>query len=148
MSNAMHFKFIFIDKMKDPRLRDKAAEYFGWLNNKAKCEVVELKDSRKEAECAEIMRRIKDEKGLVVILSEDGKEFTSTGFAGQLKKIDTKVTFVIGGADGLTAEVKSRGDILWSLSQLTFPHEVARMLLFEQLFRAMDINSGGKYHRQ
>lgn len=143
----MHFRFIFIGKMKDPRLRDKAAEYLNWLSNKAKCEVLELKDSRKEAECTEIMWRLKEEKGLVVILSEDGKEFSSMEFASRLKNVDTRVTFVIGGADGLTPEVKASGNILWSLSRLTFPHEVARMLLFEQLFRVLDINSGGKYHR-
>ncbi len=147
MPNALHFKFIFVGKMKDPRLRDKAAEYFSWLSGKAKCEVVEVKDSRKETECAEIMRRLKETKGLTVIMSEEGREYSSVEFAAFLKKVDTKVTFVIGGADGLTDEVKQSGDLLWSLSKLTFPHEVARMLLFEQLFRANDINSGGKYHR-
>ena len=80
-------------------------------------------------------------------MSEEGREYSSVEFAAFLKKVDTKVTFVIGGADGLTDEVKQSGDLLWSLSKLTFPHEVARMLLFEQLFRANDINSGGKYHR-
>ena len=111
------------------------------------CEIIELKDSRKENECAEILRRIKDEKGKVIILSEDGREYTSQEFAAVLNKVDSKITFVIGGADGLTPEVKQSGSLLWSLSKLTFPHEVARMLLFEQLFRAIDINSGGKYHR-
>ncbi len=148
MSDRMLFRFILVGRMKDPALKAKAEEYLTRLSGRAKCEVVELKDSRRDAECHEIMRRLSScGRERVIVLSEDGEEISSMELAKRLAAVDTRVNFVVGGADGLTEEVKSASGMVWSLSRLTFPHEVARMLLFEQLFRALDINSGGKYHR-
>ena len=148
MSDRMLFRFILVGRMKDPALKAKVEEYLTRLSGRAKCEVAELKDSRRDVECREIMRRLSScGRELVIVLSEDGEELSSMELAGRLAAVDTRVNFVVGGADGLTEEVKSAAGMVWSLSRLTFPHEVARMLLFEQLFRALDINSGGKYHR-
>ena len=67
-------------------------------------------------------------------------------FAEVLGKFDRKVVFVIGGPYGLAPEIRVKADLLWSLSRLTFTHELARLLLFEQLFRAVNILHGGSYH--
>ena len=84
----------------------------------------------------------------MVVLSEEGKLFTTVRFAEFLKNCDTRVVFVVGGPFGLSPEVKTRADMLWSLSPLTFTHELARLLLVEQLYRALNFNSGGGYHHQ
>ena len=91
--------------------------------------------------------RLDRERGAaVVVLSEEGREFTSTAFASVLGNFNRKVVFVIGGPYGLDPAVKARAELLWSLSKLTFTHEIARFLLFEQLFRACSILRGGSYH--
>ena len=85
-------------------------------------------------------------EGIFHCASEDGREFSSREFAGHLAQIHRKIVLVIGGPDGLTDEFKKKTDIVISLSRMTFPHEMARMLLSEQLFRALNILNGGKYH--
>ena len=80
-------------------------------------------------------------------MSEDGKSFTSRSFAAKLDSFaGGQITFVIGGPEGLNADVKRKGHLLWALSPLTFTHELARLLLCEQLFRAVNILRGGHYH--
>ena len=80
------------------------------------------------------------------IYAEDGKEYTSRQLAAKLGAIDRKIVLVIGGPYGLTPEVKARAEEVWALSKLTFTHEMARLLLSEQLFRAATILNGGSYH--
>ena len=109
--------------------------------------LLELPDSTVEKEGQALLKAIEKEKNAaVVVLSEEGKEFSSTGFADVLGKFDRKVLFIIGGPYGLAPEVKAKATLLWSLSKLTFTHELARLLLFEQLFRAVNILHGGSYH--
>jgi len=80
-------------------------------------------------------------------MDELGKQFSSNGFANHIKKIDQKMIFVIGGPDGTTDELKKRANTLMALSKMTFTHEMARLFLTEQIYRAISINKGGKYHR-
>ncbi len=83
-----------------------------------------------------------------VALSEEGKLLNSVGFADFLKKnAEKKVLFVIGGAYGLSDAVKKKAHVLLSLSPMTFPHEIAQLLLIEQLYRSWMINSGRKYQK-
>lgn len=86
----------------------------------------------------------------VVALDEGGRCLDSLGFARCLEEwfgAGRDIAFVIGGPDGLAAEFLTRADFRWSLSPLTFPHEMVRMLLVEQLYRASTILSGHPYHR-
>jgi len=122
-------------------------EFAKWISPYAKLEVVELPDSTVEKEGQAILKALEKERtSAVVVLSEEGREFTSVQFAETLGRFDRKVVFVIGGPYGLAAGVKARADLLWSLSKLTFTHELARLLLMEQLFRANNILHGGSYH--
>ena len=82
------------------------------------------------------------------MLSEEGKLLTTGAFASYISAADRKIVFVIGGPFGLTPEVKARATLLWSLSPLTFTHELARLLLCEQLYRALNFNAGGSYHHR
>ena len=142
----MIFKIAAVGKVKKKSLLELTEEYLKRINHYAAIEVVEIKDSNKQDECSRLLNLIDKEKAFCIALSEDGKEFSSRQFADKLSSIHRKILFVIGGPDGLTEEFKKRADMLLSLSQMTFPHEMARMLLSEQLFRALNILRGGKYH--
>ena len=87
----------------------------------------------------------------VVLLDERGKQMTSKGLADRLSDWQSdgrNVCLVIGGPDGVSDAVKQRADFTWSLSQLTLPHGLARVLLAEQLYRAWSLQTGHPYHRE
>ena len=80
-------------------------------------------------------------------MAEEGKTRTSAGLAKELYALQGQpAVFIIGGAYGLSPAVKAKAEVLFALSPLTFTHEIARMLLCEQLYRAVSINAGSKYH--
>ena len=109
--------------------------------------IVELRDStpEKESEASRAARR-PDER--LVVLMEQGETLASIPFARKLEQISSeRIAFVIGGADGLTDDLKSEAHWRLSLSPMTFPHELARLILVEQLFRAQAILQGSPYHR-
>ena len=86
----------------------------------------------------------------VVLLDERGKQLTSKSLASKLSDWQSDgrdLCFVIGGPDGVTDEVRQRADMMWSLSQLTLPHGMARALVSEQLYRAWSLQTGHPYHR-
>ncbi len=142
----MLIKVIAVGKLKDRMMRDRSLEYFKWLTQYAKLEIRELPDSNPEKEGKNILKELEKERGFVFVLSEEGQEFTSRQFAAKLGALDRKAVFVIGGPEGLSPEVKKRADQLWSLSRLTFTHEMARLFLAEQLFRAQTILHDTGYH--
>ncbi len=107
-------------------------------------EVIEVKKGKSKEE--EGKRLLKKAVGFKVALDERGKEFTSTEFARLISNY-RDITFFIGGAEGLSREVKESSDLILSLSKLTLQHDVARIVLLEQLFRAQEINRGSPYHR-
>jgi 23S rRNA (pseudouridine1915-N3)-methyltransferase len=93
-----------------------------------------------------------EERDFVVSLDEKGKQFTSSGLATFIQSravASTKrLVLIIGGAFGLDEGILKRGDLTWSLSQLTFPHQLVRLILIEQLYRAFTIMRNEKYHHQ
>ena len=109
--------------------------------------IVELRDGtpEKEAEAIRAARRA-DER--LVVLMEQGETLESIPFAQRLEQLSSeRIAFVIGGADGLTEALKAEAHWRLSLSPMTFPHELARLMLVEQLFRAQAILQGHPYHR-
>lgn len=87
----------------------------------------------------------------VILLDERGKELDSPAFAGKVKEqLDRsqKVLVIIGGAFGVTDELRDRANLVWSLSPLVFPHQLVRLILTEQLYRAQQITLGGSYHHE
>ena len=110
-------------------------------------EIAELKDSTMAKEAEAISSALRPEERLVV-LTEEGLNLNSLAFAEQLRGSGSdRIAFVIGGADGLAAALKEQAHWRISLSPMTFPHELARLLLLEQLYRASTILQGGPYHR-
>ncbi|MEM7432032.1 MAG: 23S rRNA (pseudouridine(1915)-N(3))-methyltransferase RlmH [Pseudomonadota bacterium] len=107
-------------------------------------------DRARIAECDAILSRI-ESGDFMVLLDERGKQFTSMGLADKLSQWQSAgrdLAFIIGGPDGVDERCRARADACWALSELTLPHGMARMLLSEQLYRAMTIQSGHPYHRQ
>ena len=90
--------------------------------------------------------RLKD--NIIISLTEEGKQFSSIELTSLLLNFkNKKINFLIGDSDGINSEIKEKSDLLLSLSSLTFPHELARLLLLEQLYRAICISNNSPYHR-
>ncbi len=109
--------------------------------------IVDIRDSTPAREAAAIGAELRPDEQLVV-LAEEGVHLGSLAFAERLRAFgSTRLAFAIGGADGLTAELKAHASWRLSLSPMTFPHELARLILVEQLYRAQAILQGSPYHR-
>lgn len=105
-------------------------------------------DRAREEESHRILHRI-DDRSYVILLDETGKQLDSPGLSQQLEAQFTygkSITFIIGGAYGVTEQLQARADYIWSLSPLVFPHQLVRLILIEQLYRAQEIARGGNYH--
>ena len=140
---------VAVGKLRSREIAALCAEFAKRLGAYARLKVTELADSDPEGEGKAICRELDRTRGAkTVVLSEEGKLFSTAEFAGFLEKCDTRVVFVVGGPFGLAPAVKARANLVWSLSPLTFTHEMARLLLLEQLYRALNLNAGGSYHHK
>jgi len=104
----------------------------------------------RQDESDRILSRL-DTYDVVILLDERGKQLTSPAFAELLQtNLDQsrKVAIIIGGAYGVTPELRQKAQVVWSLSDLVFPHQLVRLMLTEQLYRAQQIVLGGAYHHQ
>lgn len=142
----MLLKLVVVGKVKDVHYSAKINEFMQRLNAFGKVEIVELRDDTVEKESAAILKVLENERGWVVILDERGENITSTLLAEKIRNCDRKIVMVIGGAFGFTDEVRKRADYLLALSKFTVTHEMARLILIEQLYRACTIIAGKKYH--
>ena len=152
----MRFRIIWSGKTRDSRLRALIDDYLERLSHFVKCEITELKESGRydKAGIAKESQRISDalrSGAVTVLLDPDGVEWTSQQVAAQVVSWEGKgikeVAFVIGGPHGLSPDFVSRADKRWSLSRLTLTHEMARVLLLEQLYRAYTIVHGLPYQK-
>ena len=142
-------KVLVIGKMKDRALGARADEFLERCRAYGKTEMVELPASDVAREGKALLRELdKERSSCIIVLSEEGKLLTTEAFASYISAADRKIVFVIGGPFGLAPEVKARASLLWSLSPLTFTHELARLLLCEQFYRALNFNAGGSYHHR
>ncbi len=122
------------------------AEYMKRISRFADVEMIHIKEDKKTTN--KILKIC--EKKFVVLLDEKGKQFSSqelADFLEQKKNQSQDLCFVIGGPDGHEQAVRERADYVWSMSKLTFPHDIAMMLLVETLYRSLSINAGHPYHR-
>ena len=137
-------RVLAIGKVKRPWLLDGIAFYAKRLPG---LEVVELKDSTPAKE-ADAVRNARKPAERLVLLTEEGRKLDSLRFAEQLGDwASERVALVIGGANGHAPALRQEADALLSLSALTFPHELARLVLMEQIYRASTILQGSPYHR-
>jgi 23S rRNA (pseudouridine1915-N3)-methyltransferase len=140
----MHYRIVAVGRVRDAALRAACDEYLGRLRHYARVEEQEVKDE------ARALGAIPEGTRLVA-LSRTGEQWTSGQLAdwtGRWEMEGRDVAFAIGGAEGLPAHLLGKAEQVWSLSRLTFPHELARVLLYEQLYRAYTIRRGEPYHRR
>jgi len=139
----MRYEVVAVGRVKDAALRAACDEYLGRLRRYARVEEREVKDE------ARLLGAIPGEARLVA-LSRTGEPWSSPELAdwtGRWDQDGRDVALVIGGADGLPGALLARAERVWSLSTLTFPHELARVIVLEQLYRAFTIRRGEPYHR-
>ncbi|MBN1576379.1 MAG: 23S rRNA (pseudouridine(1915)-N(3))-methyltransferase RlmH [Chitinispirillaceae bacterium] len=121
--------------------------YLKRLRHEARIEIREIGDGNRHTEGERIAGLLDRIDGRSFALSEDGRVLTSRRFASRLETINRKIIFIVGGPDGLSERIKKRADEVLSLSPLTFTHEIARLLLVEQIYRACSILHHRRYHR-
>jgi 23S rRNA (pseudouridine1915-N3)-methyltransferase len=152
----MRIRIIWTGKTRDARLRALIADYSARLSHFARCEVTELRELGRTDKTGidKETKRISDalrQGSITVLLDPDGTEWTSQQLAAQVKSWEgngiKEVAFVVGGPNGLADDLKARADNRWSLSRLTLTHEMARVLLLEQLYRAYTIVHGLPYQK-
>ena len=156
----IHLHLIVVGKLKEGYWREAEAEYLKRLSSSSQITFHEIKEEPfsekdpvemiKEKEgkkILEILEKIRD--NFVVALEEKGKQFSSVQFAKNLSNwssLSHSTTFIIGGPLGLSRNVISKTNMTLSLSPLTFTHQMARVILLEQIYRAMMITQNRKYH--
>lgn len=159
----MKIKIVTVGKLKEKYLKDGIAEYVKRLSRFASCEMIELADEKtpdnaSEAENEKILEiegnRILSKIGqrdFVVVLAIEGAILTSEEFSKQLEKASingfSTLTFIIGGSLGLSTKVKKRSNLSISFGRLTFPHQLMKLILVEQIYRAFSIQQGSPYHK-
>lgn len=139
----MKLHLYFVGKPRDAHANAMAEEYVKRIRRYARLEMTEIKPERSGW-------WLKHASAWKVLLDPAGKSMDSTGFAGMVSKAEIEardLVFVVGGADGLPAEWRGHADVLLSLSKMTFPHELARVVLAEQIYRAFAILRGHPYPR-
>ena len=140
--------FTVVGKIKESFYREAVAEYVKRLSRFAKVEIKELPEGANlEAEADDILRNC---KGYVIALAVEGEKLSSEKLAEKLQKITDsgkEITFVIGSSCGLSDRVKGAADYRLSFSDMTFPHQLMRVILAEKVYRAFMINAGSTYHK-
>ncbi len=162
-NKGMNIKIVCVGKLKEKYFKEAMAEYEKRLSRFCKFKVVQVPDEKapeklsdaqdeqvKEIEGKRILSKIKD-KEYVFVTAIKGKERTSEEFAKEMTDLTTyghsDITFVIGGSLGTSPEVNKRADDLMSFGKFTMPHQLMRVVLIEQIYRAFMINSGSPYHK-
>jgi 23S rRNA (pseudouridine1915-N3)-methyltransferase len=152
----MRLRIIWTGKTRDARLRALIDDYAERLSHFVRCEVTELRELGRSDKTGidKETKRISDRLrpgSLTVLLDADGAEWTSQQLADQVRNWEgqgiKEVAFVIGGPNGFAGDFKTSVNKRWSLSRLTLTHEMARVLLFEQLYRAYTIIHGLPYQK-
>ena len=152
----MRLRIIWTGKTRDARLRALIEDYTERLSHFVRCEVTELRELGRtdKTGIAKDTKRISDALrpgSIMVLMDPEGTEWTSQQLAAQVQSWEgnaiKEVAFVVGGPNGLADDLKSRADKRWSLSRLTLTHEMARVLLLEQLYRAYTIVHGLPYQK-
>lgn len=149
----MNFKIISIGNLKEDYLKKGVAEYQKRIGGYGKLELIEIPESSRDSiteEGSSIFRRLKDDD-FVIALVIDGKQFDSIELAKYLEDTFTYksscITFIIGGSNGLDDLVLKRANFKLSFSKVTFPHQLMKLILVEQIYRSIKIIKNEQYHK-
>lgn len=158
----LNIQVICVGKLKEKYLKDAIDEYSKRLSKYCKLTITELQDEKipdksnpsieqeiKNKECTNILRHIKKDS-YVIALDLKGKTLSSEEFSEKLETLSMQtshITFIIGGSLGLTDDLLNQCDLKLCFSTMTFPHQLIRVFLLEQIFRGFKIANGETYHR-
>lgn len=159
----MKITIVSVGKLKEKYLKQGIQEYLKRLSTYAKVKIIEVADEKAPENLSEAqMLDVKQKEGerilshiqpdtYVITLEINGKILSSEQFASKLDELATygksKIAFVIGGSLGISVDVQNRSDLALSFSKMTFPHQLMRLILLEQVYRAFRINRGEPYHK-
>ena len=159
----MKIQILCVGKIKEKFYRDAISEFEKRLSRYCKLEIIEVPDEQTPEDAGEALReQIKDKEGAkllaklkneayVITLEILGKKLDSEGFSKLIEKVAVEgkgqITFVIGGSLGLSKAVCNRSDLAISFSDMTFPHQLMRVILCEQIYRGFRISHGEPYHK-
>ena len=149
-------KIITVGSIKEKYLKEAIEEYKKRISKYTSLEVIELKDEGLvdpqkaiEIEAQKIEKQVNN-RDYLITLEIEGKEYTSPEFAEKIRNIlieNSNITFVIGGSYGLSENIKNKANLHLSFSKMTFPHQLFRVILLEQIYRAYKINNNESYHK-
>ena len=149
-------KIISVGKIKEAYLTDAINEYKKRLQKYTNIEIIEIPDEGLEDEIVvkrkekDKIKKILNQKDFIITMEIDGKQLTSEEFAKKLDNINIanpNITFIIGGSYGLDEEIKQMSNYKLSFSKMTFPHQLFRVILLEQIYRTYKIRNNEKYHK-
>ena len=149
-------KIITVGQIKEKYLQDAIKKYKKRLSKYTNIEVIEVKDEGLVEEVkaikleAEKIKKHINDRDYIVTLEIEGKQMTSVEFANKIDNIlieNSNVDFIIGGSYGLSDDIKNMSRLHLSFSKMTFPHQLFRVLLLEQIYRAYKINNNESYHK-
>lgn len=156
----MKFIFLWFGKTDNPALGQLVDDYIGRIRHYVPCEAITIKEpgghgnlpaEKKKCSEADLFRKHFGTKDIVVLLDENGEQFSSKSLSSWLGKRMAsgrqRIIFAIGGTDGFDAELLKKADYRLSLSGFTFTHQMARLILSEQIYRSLTILKGESYHR-
>lgn len=158
----MRITIISVGKIKEKYLVQGMDEYIKRLGKYCKLELIQVNDEKapehlsdkdieiiKNTEGERILKKLKD--SFVVSLAIEGKQLSSEALANKFEEIQTyhnsHITFIIGGSLGLADEIKRKSNLLLSFSKMTFPHQLMKLILLEQIYRSFRINNNEPYHK-
>ena len=149
-------KIITVGSIKEKYLKDAIDEYTKRLKKYTNIEMIEVKDEGLVEESKAILlesekiNKYISSKDYIITLEIEGKEYTSLEFADKINQIqieNSNIVFIIGGSYGLSSELKQKAKMHLSFSKMTFPHQLFRVMLLEQLYRAFKILNNESYHK-
>ncbi len=142
-------KIICVGKVKEKYLRDAISDYEKRISKYHKINIIEIDDSNMKEEAIKIKQHIKN-NDYVITLEIEGNMLTSIELANKIDKTfitNPNITFIIGGSDGLDDSIKIRSNYKLSFSKFTFPHQLFRVILLEQIYRSCKILNNETYHK-
>jgi len=159
----LNIKIICVGKLKEKFYLDASAEYKKRLSAYCKLEIDELPEEKRVGIASQngtLSAQLREAEAIksripvgskIISMCIEGKKYSSEGMSRLLDDMAlsgaSKICFIIGGSDGLHNSIKEMSDVRLSMSDMTFPHHLARIMLLEQIYRSFKISEGGKYHK-
>lgn len=155
----MNINIICVGKIKDKYINDGIAEFQKRMTAFSNLQIIEVKEFTKEGniqlsiekESEEILKKISKQNTYTILLDLKGKEIDSKGMSGYIEKLKnmgiSTINFIIGGSDGVSQNLKDSVDMKLKFSHFTFPHQLMRLILMEQIYRWFSISNNIKYHK-